>query len=334
MNWVSDASLPVIFLGLMGMAMLLYAILDGYDLGIGMLMLGEPEQHRDEMICAIGPFWDANETWLVLGVGILLVAFPAAHGMVLTTLYLPVSLMLAGLILRGVSFDFRAKANVRQKKLWDGLFFLGSLLAALTQGYMLGQYIVGFANGFYATLFSWVSAFCVSFAYILIGACWLIHKSSGDLQLKAVRWARKALGITAVGLLLVSITNPMASNEIYQKWFSWPETVLLLPLPIGTLLLLWLMRKHLLAMPYANDRLNWLPFVLSIAVFVLAFAGLAYSFYPYIVPQQLTVWQAASAPESLRVVLLGCVVVLPAILLYTALSYWIFRGKSTALSYY
>lgn len=334
MNWVSDDMLPVIFLGLMGVAMLLYAILDGYDLGIGMLMAGESEANRDHMIAAIGPFWDANETWLVLGVGVLLVAFPAAHGQILSTLYLPVSLMLAGLILRGVSFDFRAKVNAKHKHLWDGLFFTGSLMASLTQGYMLGQYIVGFESDLYAQLFSWVSAFCVSFAYVLIGACWLVVKSSGELQVRAVKWARIALIVTSVGLLFVSFTNPLASTEIYQKWFAWPQTLLLLPLPVGTLGLIWFMHRHLKNMPYDQDRLCWLPFVLSIGIFVLAFIGLAYSFYPYIIPQQLTVWDAAAAPESLRVVLLGCAFVLPAIFAYTALSYWIFRGKSTQLSYY
>lgn len=333
MNWVSDDMLPVIFLGLMGFAMLLYAILDGYDLGIGILMFAETEENRDKMISSIGPFWDANETWLVLGVGVLLVAFPAAHGIVLSTLYLPVCLMLAGLILRGVSFDFRAKVHVQRKKLWDALFVFGSLLTALTQGYMLGQYIVGFNGSFYGLLFSIVSALCVSFAYVLIGACWLIHKTTGELQVKAVGWARVALPVTLVGLLLVSLTNPLASSAIYDKWFAWPTTLWLLPLPIGTVALLWLMRKSLTAMPYEGDRLNWLPFVQCVGIYILAFAGLAYSFYPYIVPQQLTVWQAASAPESLRVVLLGCVFVLPAIFFYTAISYWIFRGKATALSY-
>jgi len=334
MDWVSDDMLAVIFLGLMGIAMLLYAILDGYDLGIGMLMARQPEADRDSMIAAIGPFWDANETWLVLGVGVLLVAFPEAHGLVLGALYLPVSLMLAGLILRGVSFDFRAKANVRQKGLWDTLFFLGSLLASLTQGYMLGQYIVGFESGFYAQLFSIASALCVSFAYTLIGACWLIIKTTGSLQIKSISWARSAVWITALGLLLVSVINPLASDAIYQKWFSWPQMFLLAPLPLLTLLTLWLLRHHLIRMPYQQDRLCWLPFCFCVVIFVLAFAGLAYSFYPHIVPQQLTVWDAAAAPASLRVVLLGCVFVLPAILAYTALSYWIFRGKSTALSYY
>ncbi len=325
--------LPVVFLGLMGVAMLLYAILDGYDLGIGILMMGESEPNRDRMIAAIGPFWDANETWLVLGVGVLLVAFPSAHGLILSTLYLPVSIMLAGLILRGVSFDFRAKVGDKHKNLWDRLFSLGSIMATLSQGYMLGQYIVGFDSGFYATLFSWASAFCVSFAYVMIGACWLVLKTSDDLQASAVRWARIALVVTAIGLVLVSVINPLASDAIYSKWLSWPQIGLLAPLPLTTMILISVMYRHLRVMPYENDRLSWLPFVLCIGIYVLAFAGLAYSFYPFIIPQQMTVWDAAAAPESLRVVLLGCAVVLPAIFFYTALSYWIFRGKSTALSY-
>ncbi len=333
MNWVSNDMLPVIFLGLMGIAMLLYAMLDGYDLGVGILMTGESEQNRDQMIAAIGPFWDANETWLVLGVGVLLVAFPSAHGLILTTLYLPVSIMLAGLILRGVSFDFRAKVGAKHKNLWDRLFSLGSVMATLSQGYMLGQYIVGFKSGFYAELFSVVSAFCVSFAYVMIGACWLILKTSSDLQASAIRWARRSLLVTTVGLVLVSVTNPMASDAIYQKWLTWPQIVLLAPLPLCSGILILLMYRHLAKMPYEHDRLNWLPFILCIGIYVLAFAGLAYSFYPYIIPQQMTVWEAAAAPESLRVMLIGCAVVLPAIFLYTALSYWIFRGKSTALSY-
>jgi len=286
------------------------------------------------MIATIGPFWDANETWLVLGVGVLLVAFPAAHGLILTTLYIPVSLMLAGLILRGVSFDFRAKVNAKHKDIWDKLFFVGSLLTSLTQGYMLGQYIVGFSNDSYAILFSIASALCVSCAYALIGACWLILKTSDSLQKRAVQWARKAVIVTAVGLVLVSLINPIASDAIFSKWFSWPQTLFLAPLPMATIALLSVLNKHLNRMPYASDKYSWLPFALCIGIFILAFSGLAYSFYPYVVPQQMDVWQAAASAESLRVVLLGCAVVLPTILLYTALSYWIFRGKATDLSYF
>ncbi|MBX2824844.1 MAG: cytochrome d ubiquinol oxidase subunit II [Gammaproteobacteria bacterium] len=334
MTWLGDDMLAIVFLALMGIAMLMYAVLDGYDLGIGMLIVRQPEKDRDRMIAAIGPFWDANETWLVLGVGVLLVAFPVAHGRVLGALYVPVSLMLAGLILRGVSFDFRAKAKVQQKRFWDHLFFTGSLLTALTQGYMLGLYIVGFESGVYAQVFALTSALCVSAAYMLIGASWLILKSSGDLQLKSIAWAQKAVLVTGVGLILVSVINPLASEAIFIKWFTWPQTLLLLPLPMVTAMMLWLLRYHLTHMPYRDDRLCWLPFCLCLVIFILAFSGLAYSFYPFIVPQQLTVWEAAAAPESLRVVLLGCAVVLPAILAYTALSYWIFRGKSTDLNYY
>jgi len=199
---------------------------------------------------------------------------------------------------------------------------------------MLGQYIVGFSNDGYAILFSIASALCVSCAYALIGACWLILKTTDALQQRAIIWARRAVIVTAVGLVLVSLINPIASDAIFAKWFSWPQTLLLAPLPVITIALLWILNKQLKRMPYEKDQYCWLPFTLCIGIFILAFSGLAYSFYPYVVPQQLDVWQAAASPESLRVVLLGCAVVLPAILLYTALSYWIFRGKSTELSYF
>jgi len=331
---VSDHQLPIIFLALLGISMLVYAILDGYDLGIGMLMINQNETDRDLMIASIGPFWDANETWLVLGVGILLVAFPMAHGLVLGTLYTPVALMLAGLILRGVSFDFRAKARVAHKKLWDTLFALGSLIASTTQGYMLGKYIVGFESNPIAEVFCIISAACVASAYLLMGACWLILKTTGQMQRTAVARARAALILTATGLVLVSIVNPLASPTIYNKWLALPEALYLLPLPTLCVILISYLYITLKQLPKPDDKHCGRPFALAIGIFVLSFTGLAYSFYPYIVPDTLTIWQAASAPESLRVVLLGCVVVLPAIFIYTALSYWIFRGKSRELSYY
>jgi len=207
MSFISDHYLPVIFLGLMGFAMLLYAILDGYDLGTGILLLGRSEQHRDEMIASIGPFWDANETWLVLGVGILLVAFPAAHGIILSTLYVPVAVMLAGLIIRGVSFDFRAKAQAKHKQLWDSAFFAGSLLATLSQGYMLGLYITGFSDTGIAVSFAMLSALCVTSAYVLIGACWLVLKTTGDLQQYAIQKAKSTVVITAIGLLRTAASS-------------------------------------------------------------------------------------------------------------------------------
>ena len=313
--------------------MLLYTVLDGYDLGTGILMFSRSEPDRDRMIASIGPFWDANETWLVLGVGILLVAFPVAHGFILGTLYLPVTLMLAGLILRGVSFDFRAKAQAKHKNLWDFAFSAGSLLATLTQGYMLGQYITGFSTGLSAQLFAVLSALCVTSAYTLMGATWLILKTTDSLQQHAIRVAQRTVPLTALGLVAVSIVNPMVSPDIFQKWLSFPQFLLLAPLPLATAFVLYRLHRFLGRMSTQVSQNEHMPFLMTISIFVLAFAGLAYSFFPMIVPGQLTVWQAASAPDALRIILWGVVFTLPAILGYTALSYYVFRGKSTALTY-
>ncbi|MEM7259682.1 MAG: cytochrome d ubiquinol oxidase subunit II, partial [Pseudomonadota bacterium] len=180
--------LPLAFLGAMGLSILIYAVLDGYDLGVGILMINATETERDRMIASIGPFWDANETWLVLSVGLLLVAFPAAHGIVLSGLYLPVTIMLVGLILRGVAFDFRAKARAGLKHTWDKLFIAGSMISAFAQGYMLGRYIVGLDIYAGAQLFGLISGLCVMAAYALIGAGWLIIKTDNQLQQKSIRW--------------------------------------------------------------------------------------------------------------------------------------------------
>lgn len=333
MNMQADQWLPIVFIGLMGLSILIYAILDGYDLGVGLLMLNADDHHRDQMIASIGPFWDANETWLVLGVGLLLVAFPAAHGIVLTALYIPVAVMLAGLIMRGVSFEFRVKAQTRYKALWDRLFWLGSLLTALSQGYMLGRYIVGFDSSLAAQLFSLLSAICVAAAYGLIGASWLTMKTTESLQTMAIKWAKVGLGFTMAGLLAVSIVNPLVNDRIFSKWFSWPNALWLSPLPILTILAGAMIARQLKKLPQRDDAGCWIPFAGSATIFVLAFTGLAFSFYPYVVPDQLDIWQAASAAESLTIILWGVVVVLPAILAYTAFSYWVFRGKSTPLKY-
>lgn len=334
MNVIPDELLPVIFLGLMGFSMLLYAILDGYDLGTGILLIGRQEEQRDIMIASIGPFWDANETWLVLGVGILLVAFPVAHGLILSTLYVPVAVMLAGLILRGVSFDFRAKAQTTHKRSWDHAFFAGSLLATLSQGYMLGLYITGFSTSASAVLFALLSALCVTSAYVLIGASWLILKTNGDVQRYAILSARRSVLLTAAGLFAVSVANPLVSEDIMSKWFSFPEVVYLAPLPLLTIALLIALYQLLGRMQSQQGEHEVWPLILTIAIFLLSFVGLAYSFFPMIVPGKLNVWEAGSAPESLRVILWGCIVVLPAILLYTMLSYYVFRGKTKSLTYY
>ena len=329
--------LPVIFMGVMGLAMLAYVVLDGYDLGVGILLRRASRADKDVMVSSIGPFWDANETWLVLGVGILLTCFPAAHGVILQALYLPVALMLLGLILRGVAFDFRTKAHDDHKALWNTAFYAGSLLAALSQGWMLGSYILGFQTTWVAYAFAALIAVCLVAGYALLGACWLVMKTEGALQLQAVRWARGALVFTALGVAAVSLATPLISEEIFNKWFSLPYMVLLAPIPLATALLFFITDRSLRRLPVrlqsGNAYGDWVPFASSVGVFCLAFYGLAYSLFPYLVVQRITVWQAASSPEALRLIFIGAVIVLPVIIGYTIFSYRVFRGKTRELSY-
>ena len=325
--------LPAVFAGLMGLSILIYVVLDGYDLGVGMLIASADDDEKDRMIASIGPFWDANETWLVLAVGLLLVAFPIAHGTILTALYLPVAVMLVGLILRGVAFEFRAKVAAQRKALWNRAFFVGSLMTALSQGFMLGLYIMGLEWTLPHVLFAVLIALCLAAAYILIGSAWLIIKTTDALQKKAVRWGRAALVFAVLGMAAVSIATPLVSPRIFDKWFSLPEILLLLPLPLFSAALfvaLFIALRHL---PARDDRFAWTPFVMTMAVFCLGFAGMAYSFYPYVVPEKLTIYQAAAAPESLAIMLVGTLIVLPIITIYSAFAYSVFRGKATSLRY-
>ncbi len=330
---VIDA-LPLVFAVLMGVAIVTYVVLDGYDLGVGILFpLARDKEEKDILMGSIGPFWDANETWLVLAVGLLLVAFPLAHGIILTALYVPVFLMLIGLIFRGVAFEFRAKAKERHQQYWNWAFFGGSLLTAVMQGYMLGVYVLGLQSGGVATLFAGVIGLCLAAAYALIGACWLMMKTEGALQKKALAWGKEALSYTALGMVAVSMMTPLASPRIWDKWFSLPEIFFLLPLPLlSTALFLrlwWLLRQ-----PKVLKDSVWEPFTSVVGLMLLGFLGLAYSFFPYVVPNQLTIWQAASATGSLALMLVGALLVLPVMFGYTFFVYRIFHGKATGLSYH
>ncbi|MEO1694688.1 MAG: cytochrome d ubiquinol oxidase subunit II [Pseudomonadota bacterium] len=325
--------LPFVFAGLLGISIVLYVILDGFDLGVGVLVPLGDDKEKDMMVASIGPFWDANETWLVLAVGILLVAFPTAHGVILTALYLPVAVMLVGLIMRGVAFEFRAKAPTNRKETWNWIFFAGSLMTSLSQGAMLGLYIMGLVITPATIAFAALTAICLTVGYTYIGATWLILKTQGALQMKSIAWANRALIFVLAGIAAVSLASPLVSERIFAKWFSFPEIVLLAPLPIlsaGLLAYMWYVLQRL---PDDPDRLDWVPFAASTLLFAIAYAGLAYSFYPYVVPEKLTIYEAASAPESLMIILVGACVVVPTILGYTVLSYWIFRGKATELRY-
>jgi len=324
--------LPLVFLVLMGLAILAYVILDGFDLGVGMLMHRATDAEKDVMVASIGPFWDANETWLVLGVGILLVAFPKAHGLVLGELYLPVALMLVGLTLRGVAFDFRVKAKDTHKRTWDQLFFAGSTLASVAQGWMLGRYVSGFGEGWNYPLFAGAIAIALPMAYVLMGAAWLIMKTEGELQVRAVAWARTAWAPMVGGLVLISMATPWVSPTVRERWFALPEIIALLAIPMMTGVSL-LAVLALLKSRQVRGPLCWLPFALLVLVFVLGFLGLAYSIYPFVVLDQLTLWQAASSPEALKVILVGVCISVPAIIGYTVFSYRVFRGKAGELAY-
>lgn len=325
--------LPITFATLMGASILIYVVLDGFDLGVGVLFPFASPHEKDRMISSIGPFWDANETWLVLAIGLLLVAFPAAHGAILTALYLPVTIMLIGLILRGVAFEFRAKAPPKYKPSWDRVFFCGSLMTSLSQGFMLGLYIMGLEYTVISVGFAFLTAVFVATGYGFIGAAWLIMKAQGELQLKAVAWSRVGLAGLLGGMVAISLASPLVSPRIFAKWFTFPEVVLLAPMPILSAVLVIILALVLRQLPDSQDRWSFVPFVGAVMLFTLAFAGLTYSFYPFVVPDQLTIYEAASAPESLMIILLGTLFVLPMILGYTALAYTVFRGKATALSY-
>lgn len=331
MSWAE--LLPLIFLAVMGLALLAYVVLDGYDLGVGLLLPLASEAQQDTMIASIGPFWDANETWLVLGVGVLLVAFPMAHGLVLQALYLPVAVMLIGLILRGVAFDFRVKAPLAYKPFWNRAFFGGSLLASAAQGWMLGSYVTGFDPGLLGLGFSLGVALTLPAAYVLLGAGWLIMKAEGELQLRAVAWARRAMWPMAGGLVAISVATPLVNSAVVARWFGVPEVFALMPVPLSCALALLAIRWVVTRPAVVRAGYGWVVFAATVLIFVLAFFGLSYSIFPDIVIGRMTVWEAAIGTASLQVIFYGVAITLPVIILYTVFMYRVFWGKARALSY-
>lgn len=325
--------LPLVFMAVMGLALLAYVILDGYDLGVGLLLPFAEEHEKDLMVASIGPFWDANETWLVLGIGVLLIAFPKAHGMVLSALYLPVAVMLIGLILRGVSFDFRVKARAARKGMWNALFATGSLMAATAQGWMLGSWLTAFDGGLWSRLFAIGIALTLPTAYAMLGAGWLIMKTEGALRDKAVRWAGLVLWPMGVALVAISLATPVVSPNVFDKWFAMPQFIGLLPIPVACAAAFFAAFHVTSRARVVEAGYGWVVFAATVLIFMLSFLGLAYSIYPFIVVDRLTVWQAASAHESLVVIFVGVAIALPAIIVYTVFMYRVFWGKAVALSY-
>ena len=328
MDW-----LPLFFYGVMGFALLMYTLLDGYDLGIGMLMpLANPDE-KDQMIATIGPFWDANETWIVLGVGVLLMAFPKAHGLVLTALYLPVAFMLIGMILRGVAFDFRVKAKTQHRDTWNKLFFLGSLIASIAQGWMLGKYVMGLTTETYSLVFALSISLLLPCLYVMLGIGWLLIKTEGELYYNAARWGKYFVLPLGLGLFLISIATPLASSTIADKWFSLPEAIGLFPIPISVVIAYLVTIWVLSSQKILDANYSWVVYCALIVMCVMCALGLAYSIYPDVVIGELSIWQAAAAHESLKFAFVGTVIAVPSILIYTTFIYRVFRGKAEPLSY-
>ena len=322
--------LALFFVAVMGLAVLLYVVLDGYDLGVGMLMPAADAEQQSMMVASIGPYWNANETWLVLGIGVLVAAFPVAHGVVLSALYLPVVAMLVGIMLRGVAFELRVKALGWHREMWNWLFWAGSFIASFFQGVMLARYITGFETGFGYWLFAAMVGASLCGGYVLLGATWLVMKVEGDLQRKAIAWARWGLVWVALGVALVSLATPLVSETVRDKWFDFPRTLGLMLLPAATLFAGYRIWRATGRIRAGASRRDWEPFAAAAAIFVLAFAGLAYSLFPYVVIDRLTIWEAAAHPTAQRFLLFGVALVVPFIGLYTLLAYSVFRGKAKA----
>jgi cytochrome d ubiquinol oxidase subunit II len=324
--------LPLIWGGLIAIAVLAYVLLDGFDLGVGILFLVEHEEdHRDVMVNSVAPVWDGNETWLVLGGGGLLAVFPLAYATILPALYPPIIGMLLALVFRGVAFEFRFRTvTVAGREWWDRAFCVGSTVAALCQGFALGGLLQGIrvANRSYAGgWLDWLDPFTILcgvslvIGYALLGACWLIWRSEGPLRENCYRYA-KLLGVVTLLLVgVVSLWTPFLNQSFRVRWFGWPGIALTSPVPILVLLVAWRFWVGLL------KRWDTVPFICAQLLFVLCYAGLAISFYPYIVPPSITIWDAAAPATSQAFLLVGTVVLLPIILAYTFLAYWVFRGK-------
>ena len=331
-SFESFLDLPLIWYALITTAIFLYIILDGFDLGVGILFPFAPsDKCRDRMMNSIAPFWDGNETWLILGGGGLFAAFPLAYAVLMPALYIPIILMLLGLVFRGVAFEFRFKAKT-SKRLWDQAFHFGSLLATFSQGVVLGGFVQGVAvdgRSFNGGALDWLTAFSVMTGlalvcgYAMLGSTWLIMKTEDETQ----DWARKCAAYLLVFVVifmgLVSLSMPFMNEGVKQLWFDWPNILMLSPMPLlsaGMLVMLW---------RDIRVQREFRPFFLTQGLFLMNYIGLGISMWPWLVPFEITFRQAAAAPESQSLLLVGTVIMLPIILGYVGYLYYVFRGKSS-----
>ncbi|WP_137131400.1 cytochrome d ubiquinol oxidase subunit II [Rhizobium sp. FY34] len=325
-----ELDLPFIWAALIAFAVLAYVVLDGFDLGVGILFPFFREKHdRDVMMNSVAPVWDGNETWLVLGGGGLMAVFPLAYATILPALYAPIIAMLLALIFRGVAFEYRWRTK-RAERLWDWAFAGGSMVAAFSQGVALGALVQGipvvnraYAGGWWdwLTPFSIVTGFAVLIGYALLGSTWLVMRTTGSLAERSRRYALISAIITVLAMGIVSIWTPFLKPEYLDRWFRFPGAIFSIcvpPLVLGCLV----------SLIYGlNTKRDTRPFLSALALFVIAFIGIGISFYPYIVPTSVTIWDAAGPDESLLFLLVGAAVLIPAILAYTGYAYWVFRGK-------
>lgn len=326
-----EQTITLTLAGILAFVVVMYVLLDGFDLGVGILFPFVPSEHeRDLMMSSITPVWDGNETWLVLGAATLYGAFPVIYSTLLPTLYLPLFLMLIALVFRGVSFEFRHLAHGHQW-VWNTFFSAGSAIAAFCQGMVLGTFVQGYSGAdgvFIATDYQWLTPFsvltglAVVAGYALLGATWLIRKTEGDLQSIMHNHAKKILILVTLFSLIATIWTPFVDPDIKARWFSLPYMLYLAPLPIIGLISILFMWHRL-----NNKTHDALPFILTMIIFLVSYAGFIFSIWPYAIPHAMTVWQAA-APLNVQVfILVGLLIVIPIILAYTAYSYWVFKGK-------
>ena len=328
-----SVDLTVAWALLLAFAVYIYVVLDGFDLGIGILYPLFPEKReRDLLMNSVAPVWDGNETWLILGGGGLFAAFPMAYAIIMPAVYPPVIAMLLALIFRGVAFEYRWRAvRRRTQRFWDAAFFGASMLAALAQGVILGALLQGIAvdgraygGGWldWLTPFSVLCGIAVACGYALLGACWLNLKTTGEVQHHARRFAR-LFGFATVGFIgAVSLATPFLEQTYYERWFTWPQVAALAPVPILVALFVILLLRSL----FAHGR-DWVPFVLALGLFGLCFAGLGASMWPYVIPAEVTIWDAAAPRSSQLFMFVGAAVLIPLILAYSGYAYWVFRGK-------
>lgn len=324
--------LPLIWAAIIALGVIMYVVMDGFDLGVGILFpFARSDSDRDVMMNSVAPIWDGNETWLILGGASLFAAFPIAYAVLLPAFYLPLIVMLLALIFRGVAFEFRFKSRAN-RHWWDRAFAYGSMTATFAQGVVLGAFIQGIEvvdRAYAGHALAWLtpfSLFCglaLMAGYAMLGAAWLIGKTTEELQRWAYEKMRLASLLTLAAVGMVSLWTPLIHSEIAARWFTWPNLLYLSPVPLLVLLVGW--RLYLAI----ERREQWTPFLLTLGLFVLSYAGLAISLFPYVIPPDITIWDAASPPATQRFLLIGTIVILPIILSYTFYNYWVFRGKVT-----